>query len=80
MFLQPSSIGRSLEKQETDKSLFVVNDLKPHALAKMLIILKALRRLGDFEFEDIGKDVEATKTAAVLVFVWDVFDARLHSC
>ncbi len=62
-----------VKKQKTVKSLFVVNDLKPHALAKMLIILKALRKLGDFEIEQIGKDVEATTIAAVLMYLFGMY-------
>lgn len=59
-----------LKKQNQVKCSFVINDLKPHPMAKMLIMLSALRKLSEFDYEAIGKEVEATKAAAVLMYLF----------
>ena len=59
----------SIEKQDSVKVAFVVNDIKPHALAKLLIILVALRKLSKFEYDQIGKELKATRAAMLLVYV-----------
>ena len=48
----------------------MVNDIKPHALAKLLIILVALRKLSKFEYDQIGKELKATRAAMLLVYVY----------
>jgi uncharacterized membrane protein YwzB len=60
----------SIEKQDSVKVTFVVNDIKPHALAKLLIILVALRKLNEFEYDQIGKEIKATRAAMLLVYVY----------
>jgi len=60
----------SIEKQDSVQVTFVVNDIKPHALAKLLIILVALRKLSKFEYDQIGKELKATRAAMLLVYVY----------
>ena len=63
-------IELSNEKQKYLKFSLVVNDIKPHPLAKFLILIVALRKLSEFDYEQIGSNYEATKAAAVAMYVF----------
>ena len=63
-------LNLSVKQQKHLKISLVVNDIKPHPLAKFLIIIAASRKLSEFEYNDIGSNVEATKAAAVLMYVF----------
>jgi hypothetical protein len=59
-----------LEKQNKIRAQFVLNDIKAHPLAKQLIIFSALRKLAEFKYEQIGVDYEATKAAALVMYIF----------
>jgi hypothetical protein len=58
------------QKQNNLSVFFLLNDIKPHALARVLIILSLLRKLAEFKHEQIGAEAEPTKIAAALMYVF----------
>ena len=58
------------EKQSHLFTTFVLNDIKPHPTAKLLILISALQKLERFEASEIEVEPEATKAAAVLVYLF----------
>jgi hypothetical protein len=68
--IHTQAITLSEKQQKHLKISLAVNDIKPHPLAKLLIIIAASRKLSEFELNDIGSNVEATKAAAVLMYVF----------
>ena len=57
------------EKNKVQVS-FVLNDIKPHPLAKLLIMINAFDKLANFEYDQIGSEYEATKAAALCVYLF----------
>ena len=49
------------KKKELLNVSFVVNDIKPHAVAKMLIMFSALRNLNNYSQKQIETDVKAAR-------------------
>ncbi len=58
------------EKQSQLNVVFVLNDIKPHAVAKLLIMLAALRKFSQYDAKQIGNFVEATKSAALVNYLF----------
>lgn len=59
--------------EETQSHLFitfVLNDIKPHPTAKLLIVISALKKLESFESNEIEVEPDAAKAAAVLVYLF----------
>jgi hypothetical protein len=51
---------------------FVLNDIKANAIAKLLINFAAMRKLGEFDLNDLGKCPKATRAAAVCFCIFIV--------
>ena len=60
----------SSSKQKYLKFTLVVNDIKPHTFAKLLIMFSALRSLSKYNLDQIGQDYEATKAAALVMYIF----------
>ena len=58
------------EKQQLAKVSFVVNDIKPHPMAKLMVIFSVLRKLSAYDYAQIGSDYEATKWAALSMYLF----------
>ena len=59
--------------------------MKPQTFGRLLILLTLLNKLSKYELDQIGKDVEATKIASLLMFIYasnvlpSYFDTELKS-
>ena len=59
--LNNQSLKLNKKKKELFNVNFAVNDIKPHAVAKLLIMLSAFRNLSNYNRKQIETDVNAAR-------------------
>ena len=59
-----------VEKQKNVKAYFLLNDINACAVAKLIIMFACLRKLNDIDYNKIERDLETTKAAALVFYVF----------